>query len=170
MKLATLGALVIVDSRERTPWRFENLPVERGTLATGDYSVRGLETLIAVERKSRADLVACCGRERARFVAELVRLRAYRFRAVVVEATLADLERGDWPGKLTPAHVLGSIASWQVRYAPFVFAGDADAAARWAERYLLQAARAIAERYSAARAVLVTGVMATGNRCARVVY
>ncbi|MBK9128121.1 MAG: ERCC4 domain-containing protein [Phycisphaerales bacterium] len=156
MKLATLGALAIIDSRERTPWRFEHLPAERGTLATGDYSLRGLEALIAIERKTLGDLVACCGRERERFVAELHRLRAYRFRAVVVEATLAEIERGDWPGKLTPAHVLGSIASWQARYCPFVFAGDADAAARWAERYMYQAARAIYERYAAARAVVAT--------------
>ncbi len=150
-----LKPVAIVDTREKTAWRFAHLPAERGTLATGDYSVRGLETLVALERKSLGDLVACCGRGRERFVAELVRLRAYRFRAVVVEATLAELERGGWPGKLAPSHVLGSIASWQARYCPFVFAGDADAAARWAERYLFQAARAIYERYSAARALLV---------------
>lgn len=149
-----LKPVVIVDSREQRPWRFANLPTERGTLPTGDYSIGGLEHLIVLERKSLSDLVGCVGRDRTRFVAELARLRAYRFRAVVVEATLADLERGDWPGKLAPSHVLGSIASWQARYCPFVFAGDADAAARWAERYLYQAARAIAEHYSAARALL----------------
>ncbi|MBK9126516.1 MAG: ERCC4 domain-containing protein [Phycisphaerales bacterium] len=149
-----LKPVAIVDTREQRPWRFAHLPAERGTLATGDYSVRGLETLVALERKSLGDLVGCCGRERTRFVAELQRLRAYRFRAVVVEATLAEIERGGWPGKLTPAHVLGSIASWQARYSPFVFAGDADAAARWAERYMYQAARATLESYSAARALL----------------
>lgn len=144
---------IIIDTREQTPWTFDNLPAERGTLATGDYSVSGLESLIAVERKSLPDLLACVGRERDRFVAELQRLRAFPFRAVVVETTLERLERGDWPAlKIQPAHVLGSIASWQARYAPFVFAGTPAAAARWAERFMFQSCRAIFEQYGAAAA------------------
>ena len=53
---------IIVDTREQDPlipWRTRGgdpLPVVRGTLATGDYSVEGLEAFVAVERKSREDL------------------------------------------------------------------------------------------------------------------
>ena len=145
---------IVVDSREQDPLVFANLPAEPGTLDAGDYSIRGLEHLIVCERKSLPDLLVCCGAERDRFVRELTRLRAYRFRAVVVEATLADLEHGEWRSRLLPAHVLGSVASWQVKYCPFVFAGDHDAAARWTERFLFQAARAVAMEYTAAAALV----------------
>ena len=66
--------IVLIDRREQHAWRFENLPSELGTLDTGDYSVRGLEHLVAVERKTLDDLLGCCGRERDRFKRELARL------------------------------------------------------------------------------------------------
>ncbi|MCH8854071.1 MAG: ERCC4 domain-containing protein [Planctomycetes bacterium] len=138
--------IIVVDSREQTPWRFSNLPSETGTLDTGDYSVRGLEHRVAVERKSLDDLLACVGRERDRFKRELQRLRAYRFRCLVVEASHADLECGEWRSKIQPSHVLGSLAAWQAQYSlPVMLAGDHESAARFAERYLFQAARCIAQ-------------------------
>ena len=52
--------------------------------------------MVAVERKTMDDLLACVGRERDRFKRELQRLRAYRFRLLVVEADAAVIEAGDW--------------------------------------------------------------------------
>ncbi len=108
---------IIIDSREQTPLSFPNLPTTVGTLDAGDYSIVGLTHLVAVERKSIDDLLTCIGRERNRFKRELQRLRAYRFRCVVVEADAAALESGvrgstPWRSSLTPAHVLGSLAAW----------------------------------------------------------
>lgn len=79
---------IIVDSREQCPLVF-TVSSETGTLETGDYSVIGLTHLITVERKSLANLLACAGRERDRFKRELQRLRAYRFRLLVVESDAA---------------------------------------------------------------------------------
>jgi len=145
---------VIVDSREQEPWTFSHLPTMTATLTDGDYSLAGLQGMVVVERKSLPDLLSCIGSERARFVRELTRLRAYPYRAVVVEASLADLEAREWRSRLTAAHVLGSVASWQTRYCPFIFAGSHAAAGRWAERFLFQVARHVAETYSAAAALL----------------
>ena len=78
--------MIIIDSREQHPFDFQG-PTQIGTLATGDYSIVGLEHLLAVERKSLDDLLACIGHERDRFKRELQRLRAYRFRMLVIEAT-----------------------------------------------------------------------------------
>ena len=136
---------IIIDSREQRAWQFENLPSEPGTLAVGDYSVRGLTHLISIERKSLPDLLACVGRERDRFRRELQRLRAYRFRALVIEASYADLEAGGWRSQVKPAAVLGSLAGWQCQYElPIWLAGDHQAAGRFAEKYLYQCARLIA--------------------------
>ncbi|MCZ6653575.1 MAG: ERCC4 domain-containing protein, partial [Planctomycetota bacterium] len=132
-------------SREQHAWHFENLPSEPGTLDTGDYSIVGLTHLVAVERKSLDDLLACIGIHRDRFKRELQRLRAFRFRCLVVEASYADLEGGGWRSKIQPSHVLGSLAAWMAQYSlPVMLAGDHESAARFAERYLFQAARMIA--------------------------
>lgn len=142
--MSTPNPIIIVDSREQLPFEFANMPSEPGTLDTGDYSIRGLEHLVAVERKSLDDLLACCGRERDRFKRELQRLRAYRFRLLVIEASAADLEAGDWRSKLKPAHVMGSLAAWTAQYSlPVWLAGGHDAGARFVERFLYQAARCI---------------------------
>ena len=121
---------VIIDTREKTPFPFgPDVETEPGTLATGDYSLAGLENLVAVERKSLADLVMCCGSERDRFKRELQRLRAYRCRAVVIEAHMAEVIYQKYRGNMVPAAIMGSVASWQTRYeVPFVWAGKHGAA------------------------------------------
>ncbi len=142
--------VIVIDSREQRAWQFENLPSEPGTLDTGDYSVKGLEHLIAVERKSLDDLLACIGRERDRFKRELQRLRAYRFRALIIEASYSDLERGEWRSQLKPSAVLGSLAAWTAQFElPIWLVGDHESAARLAERYLFQAARCIGQENAA---------------------
>ena len=77
----------VVFSREQLPLDLPPLNTVNGTLTTGDYSVSGLEDVIAVERKSLPDLVACVGRERERFDREVQRLQAYPVRAIVIEST-----------------------------------------------------------------------------------
>ena len=119
-------------------------------MSTGDYSIKGLEHLIAVERKSLDDLLSCIGIHRDRFKRELQRLRAYRFRCLVIEADYSTLEGGEWRSKIQPASVLGSLAAWQAQYSlPIWLAGEHEAAARFAERYLFQAARCVARENAA---------------------
>ena len=150
-----IAPTVVIDSREQSPLVFGNLPAEVGTLDTGDYSVRGLEHLIAVERKTLGDLLGCVGKDRSRFKRELQRLRAYRFRLLVVETDAATLDAGDWTGKIQPAHVLGSLAAWTAQYnLPAWLGGDHEASGRFVERFLRQAARCVANDYAAAEALV----------------
>jgi len=146
---------IIIDSREQNPLDFPTLTATVGTLDTGDYSIVGLTHLVAVERKSLDDLLGCIGRERDRFKRELQRLRAYRFRLLIVEADAATLESGDWRSSLTPAHVLGSLAAWCAQFTlPAWLGGSHDGAGRFVERYLYQCARAVATEYQSASAFL----------------
>jgi ERCC4-type nuclease len=57
----------LIDTREQTPLVLPGIRAKPPTLATGDYSVSGLESVVAIERKSLPDLPSCCGRERERF-------------------------------------------------------------------------------------------------------
>ncbi len=117
--------IILVDTREQAPYRFEGWHVEAATLATADYSVFGLTEYVAVERKELSDFLACCGRERDRFKGELNRLRAYRWRAVVVEADMNTLRAGRYRSQIDPAAAVGTLASWALRYqVPFFLAGD----------------------------------------------
>ena len=141
----------IVDSREQLPLHLAPLKSIVGTLATGDYSVVGLEAVVAIERKSLPDLIACVGQERERFEREVQRLLAYPTRAIVVEAAWCELERGEWRSKVTPAAATGSCLGWIAQGLPIVFAGTRPAAAKVVSRLLYIAAH---RRWREARALV----------------
>lgn len=124
---------VLVDHREQLPYSFSDLPpkaawrgrlcvpIERTHLVTGDYTIRGLEDRLALERKSLADLYGTIGQARERFEAELERLNQMTFAAVIVEATLREAwnpaaVRSEWMSRLKPRAVEGSVVAWSVRY------------------------------------------------------
>lgn len=126
--------IITIDTREQTPWSFPaGVSAIRGTLATGDYSIQGLEHLAAIERKELGDLVGCCTHGRERFEAELHRLQSYRCRAVIVEASMGDVLAHRYRSQCAPAAVIASAAAWTQRYTvPFIWAGTADHAAGFA--------------------------------------
>jgi DNA excision repair protein ERCC-4 len=134
---------LVVDSREPPwadhPWR-PFLPVgievdQRG-LETGDFAIAGFEHGAVIERKTRADFLACIGRERGRFDRELLRARYVERFCIAVEASLADvlIEAGG----LHPHAVIGSVAAWTRRGWPVVFADSPRLAAQFAWRFLSQ--------------------------------
>ena len=131
----------IVDTREQLPLDLSPLQIVTGTLATGDYSIVGLENVVAVERKGLSDLLGCIGQERQRFDREVQRLLAYPCRAIVVEATWGDLESGQWRSKVTPSAAMGSVLGWIAQGVPIVMAGDHVRAGRYVSRLLFIAAR-----------------------------
>jgi hypothetical protein len=45
---AAENLVALIDTREQTPLDLAPLRTERATLATGDYSLRGLENVIAI--------------------------------------------------------------------------------------------------------------------------
>ena len=133
--------MAIIDTREQLPLDLSPLSTVVDTLATGDYSVKGLESSIAIERKSLPDLLNCVGQHRERFDREIQRLIAYPCRAVVIEATWEDLEAGEWQSKITPAAAIGSLLGWIAAGVPIVMAGDHARAGRYVSRLLFTAAR-----------------------------
>jgi ERCC4-type nuclease len=135
-----LRHVLLVDNREQRPLRFSDLvTVERTTLPTGDYSAVGLKERVAIERKSLADLVACCGPERERFLDCCRRLRAYELGAIVVEASVDDVLSHSYRSRMNPQSVLGtSIAIFADYGIPTIWAGDERNAASFVERLLIR--------------------------------
>ncbi len=140
-ELPIANVVALVDTREQSPLDLAPLASITATLATGDYSVRGLEHVVAVERKSLPDLLACVGRERERFDREVMRLLAYPVRALVVESTWPAIEAGGWRGEVRPQAALGSLLGWMAAGLPVLMAGDHERAGRFVARLLATAAR-----------------------------
>ena len=117
------GMTIVVDTREQTPLEFsEGVCVVRRKLETGDYSIAGMETDgVAIERKSLDDLVSTVIHAKARFAAELTRMQAYRFRAVVVEASVDDVMAHRYRADVHPRSVLALCNAMYVRYGVPVF-------------------------------------------------
>ncbi len=141
---------IIVDTREQDPLVFSRLQSERGTLTTGDYSIKGAEHLFAIERKTISDLINCCTAERERFERELLRLRAYQFRRLLIVGGEEEIWAGRYRSDVRPQSVMGSLYAWQARFdIPLVFVTNPMEAAalieRWAHyfarEHLLAAAR-----------------------------
>lgn len=131
----------IRDTREKAEISLDPLMVVQGTLTTGDFSVRGLEHVVAIERKSLQDLIMCVGKERDRFEREIQRLLAYPTRALVIETTWETIELKRYRGEIHPNAVLGSILGWMAQGLPVLMAGTNERAGRYISRLLFTAAR-----------------------------
>ena len=133
--------VIIVDSREQTPLSFpEGVEVERGGLYTGDYTAKGLERHLSIERKSIADLVGSLTSGRERFERELHRLRGYHFKRLLVIGSREEIVAGNYRSKASPRSILGSLDAFEVRYdVPVVFADEVEGArlvCKWCHYYL----------------------------------
>lgn len=139
---------ILVDTREQAPLPIEAHPVERVTLPVGDYGIAGFSDwdnpAFVVERKSLDDLVQSLTHGRARFEREVLKLRQFRFRALLIEAEQVQIEIGLYRSAVTPKALLQSLAAFQVRHNLHVlWAGSADGAARTLERLVRQFVRRI---------------------------
>jgi DNA excision repair protein ERCC-4 len=145
--LADLRPTIVVDQREQAPLIFTRLASVPGTLYAGDYSIAGLESSFAVERKSIDDLANCCmGANRDRFEHELLRLRGYRFKRLLVVGSREDIAAGHYHSKIAPKAVLATLGAFEVRYElSVVFAETPEAAAREIERWSWWFAREVVE-------------------------
>ena len=141
--------VLVQDTREQNGYGpLFQTPHVVGTLGAGDYSVLGLEDLIAIERKSFQDLLGSLTGGRERFESEMKRARHFHKSFVVVEAPMNALLVDDF-GKLSRAHprsIWGTVCTWNTRYHPFIFGNDRATAARLCEGILFAYAKEFFKR------------------------
>lgn len=85
------------DTREKQPWTFDWYDgvqeIRRCTVKVGDYTLEGFEEIVAIERKrSTGELSINFGRKRKQFLAEMERMRNYRWKYVICEFPEENLE------------------------------------------------------------------------------
>jgi len=128
---------IIIDTREQDPLLFSGFDTVRAGLKTGDYSIIGYESKVAVERKSKADAYQCVGKGRARFISCLERLAVMDRAAIVIECSAAEFVRPPPYTRIDQNQAFGSFVSWSCRYRlPLFFAGDRRLAERIVVRFL----------------------------------
>ena len=133
---------LLVDTREQSPLVFAHLQSEPATLQSGDYSVRGLEDVFAVERKSMSDLVGSLKSGRDRFMRELHRLRGFAFARLLVVGTAQELAGLVARGRVNLDMVEHSLLSIEQRYGvPVVRVDTPEAAALRVETWAFAAWR-----------------------------
>ena len=120
--------IILTDTREQRPYSFRDYqtPTEAAALSYGDYSLKGFQDRIAVERKSLNDLIGCLtGSDRTLFEKELARAGSFERFCVVVEANLQDISGKCYRSVMEPHAVIQSVMAFYIRYGiPFLFCGD----------------------------------------------
>jgi ERCC4-type nuclease len=142
----TINFTAIIDSREQRPVTLEYkkgllLKAEQGTLYTGDYSIKGVENLVAIERKSLDDLMGCIGSHRERFEREIIRLKGYEVKAIIVESTWSKIEKGDYRSRVNPSAAIGTLMGWIAEGIPVCMADNHKRAGVFIARMLYITAR-----------------------------
>lgn len=142
---------VAVDSREQRPWTFEGLETVTKKLDAGDYSVVGLESRLALERKSGEDMLGSLTVGRERFEREMDRLASYERALIIVEASFDELVSGlTFRSQMRPAALVGSIGSIFARWGvATVVAGSRENAQRIALAVLRKCAKHMAPKEAA---------------------
>lgn len=143
--------VVLVDTREQKPFPLHaNHPnwiggERRATLKTGDYSVEGMESLLSLERKSLADVVNCTVAHRERFIAGCSRLARFKWKAILIEATLEDIKGGfgpfNIPSDVHPNAVCGTLDAIEAKFGiPIIYTSSlqqlaTERAASWLSKH-----------------------------------
>ena len=126
------GFTLIIDTREqqrlfvRPP---KGLPVIVDTLKHGDYSIKGFEDKVCIERKQMSDYLTYIGKDRDKTAEKLSYMKDFYFAALVIE--LDRIERNDseekasfripsW-SKLKIEHIIGFEKSARVKYGVHIF-------------------------------------------------
>lgn len=89
-------------------------------MKTGDYTVAGMESLLALERKNLTDLAACTVFYRERFLSACARLAQFRWQAILVEATYEDIKSGleqfGIPSEVHPNSICGLLDAIEAKF------------------------------------------------------
>lgn len=83
---------IIIDTREQQPWVFDEVAVANHKLDTGDYSVKGYENLLCIERKKSVNEIAQNITEQ-RFKDVIERMSQHKYSFLILEFDLEDIYR-----------------------------------------------------------------------------
>ena len=124
-----LNFTIVIDTREQRPYIFKGHPIVQDNLKVGDYSIRGFENQIAIERKQAEEIYGNFGHGRERFMKECELLSTYERACIIIENDLSRLisppeyTKRMYKMKLKKSHIVGALAKLIGEYGiPVIFA------------------------------------------------
>jgi len=123
-------ATILIDEREKKPYDFNAITdgetefeEREARLDVGDYTLDGIETVAAVERKTLDDLARSLGKARDRFEDEMVRAQSCSEFVVVIEARKSSVfayrDQNSCPNyysNIYPDSIASTVESWSQKY------------------------------------------------------
>ena len=137
--------IIIIDTREQDPYKFRASSsvdsVVHEKLDHGDYSIKGYEHLITIERKKNVDEIAGnLGKHRARFERELERMQSSKRRYIVIEDHWSSIYNKKRFSRVHPNAIFESILALSMKYhVHVIFAGSRKTAHKIVRSLLLRA-------------------------------
>jgi ERCC4-type nuclease len=126
---------IVRDSREQKGcgWQFRASAncegMEETKLDVGDYTIKGYEDKLMIERKTIGDLWNTLGRDWERFLREMERAKNHRMKYLIIEGNLNDINKGYIYSKVPPENIHAKLISLQVKHnVHVIFAGREDLA------------------------------------------
>ena len=116
---------IVVDTREQKPYKFDNSIT--GKLDVGDYSIEGLEDIVAIERKTLDDWVSSITKNRKQMEEKVkyARLKLFYY-AIVIESDMTKMWQKRRYSKVPPAAYINTALKWSVKYnLPIFFSSNA---------------------------------------------
>lgn len=137
---------VVIDTREQAGHMFtfpeKTVEISRATLPAGDYSLRGMEWQVTIERKTIGDLVNTVIGNWMRFRKKLNRMSGFDTAVIAVEGDAGQIWRHEYESEAEPNQVFGRINGiWFDHGIPVLFWGNRQIAQLEAHRFLLLAWR-----------------------------
>ncbi len=122
--------VVIVDTREQQPYKLAKVPHIIKKLDFGDYSIKGFETMISIERKSQSDFYGTIvdrkeSKNRECFIRELKQMQIAEFKGLLIDCEESELMTPELSySQIKPNSVYGSLIAFEIRYGLHVYFGS----------------------------------------------
>jgi len=132
--------IVIKDTREKEGYFFKKYDKCSGmvveTMKTGDYTIKGLEDVLCIERKASVEEIANnLGKKKNAFLSEMERMQEFKYSFMVLEFSMEDLlkfpENSKIPKnklkqvRITGKYLLKSLVAFQLWYnTKIIFCGN----------------------------------------------
>lgn len=123
--------IIIKDTREKQGWDFppdgKCAGIEIATMRTGDYTLKGFEDLICIERKKcPSEVAGNLGVKKKPFEAEMQRMSAFKYPFIICEFSMSELleypKNSDIPKSrlsnvvITGKYMLKCLLEYQLEY------------------------------------------------------
>ena len=138
------GFILVIDSNESDDPLFLPHPPKKlilimEGLETGDYSVKGFESEVTIERKKIPDLLKCLGGDRERFRKEIERMKVMEWKAIAIQGSESELYQYHDFSQMEPENVRQQIVSINIRHGiQFYFNPSREGLERWILDHLIK--------------------------------